>query len=276
MDTDTQKRSTESKVLITTIVFVVLVAVLVPFRDKLMSSFKSAGSSSGAIDDSETEMDSTAIQKRSEGVKDPISEAWLEFQKKYGPNLVGRFTSTGRLLEVRGGVNVAKKSDSLFKVDHAGMAIERAKQMLDDSTLLMNLQPQMPVLNPVSRPDRESVMVEFQETYEGTPVEPYGKIQFLMGPKGELLSLKSTYISKFEITNEKKFSVLEAKSRAATSVTGEKDPGLAQGGQEVLWVTNRSKTSQVKYAFDFNVQGYRVVVDASNLVVLQKEKINTD
>jgi len=108
---------------------------------------------------------------------------------------------------------------------------------------------------------------------------PLGAVSMDFGSQGELLGLYSNYVRNLNVTNQIKIDVAQAKLLAQTSVHslmgGEQKPfPHTEGGKILAWVLSSAEPQSVgKFAYQFFIQGYQVIVDAeTGEILFQRDK----
>ena len=200
---------------------------------------------------------------------------WEKFRKKFGDDLVAQFSPEGRLLNMRGHAEHSAMASGEFRADDPQKALARARELLAEAASLIKLRPELPVEStsdhPIYQGDETSAHVYFHESSAGIPLAPFGSISVDIGSKGELTGLYSDYVPDLKITNERKIGSEEAQVRAL-AVSPELGTALTRGnGKSIVWVLRPEQPGGIpegRHAFEFNVQGTQVIVDAGTGAVL--------
>ncbi|MCM2323205.1 MAG: hypothetical protein NDJ90_08070 [Oligoflexia bacterium] len=191
--------------------------------------------------------------------RSPLREraSWERFQERYGKALKGEFSREGRLLSVRGAPGGSAPPG--YSADDPGQVIQRTKAVLGDAAELLGLESRSPVEVTASKVNGSSAQVYFQQTFDGLPVLPYGKVVVDLGPAGELVGIDSDYIPALTASTLGGLAVEEAVRRARSALPPELRERKIEGGQRILWVP---EPGAAQPAFEFLIAGRQLVVDA--------------
>lgn len=198
----------------------------------------------------------TAATQRLPSGDDP---EWLKFKAKYGNILRAEFTADGRLISVQGGSDGIFSSDSGFSTRDMKAVRARAKEILRSAASLLRMDPDRSLDSGRVQAGEFSAQVFFEQTVDGIPVQPGGKITVDLGPEGQLLSIYSDADPGVKIENSRRLS--------ATDARGLLSPQQAlpvQGGRAVVWVKNGTG----RQAYEYLVDGKQTIVDADTGEIL--------
>jgi hypothetical protein len=197
-------------------------------------------------------------------------ERWKTFGARFGEALKTERGKDGQVVAIHGAPGSGGKARGGFRPDDSAQVLERAREVVDSAKDLLGIEPRLPLGEPTVRTGPLSAQVYFPETMNGLPLEPAGSVSVDLGRDGEILGVNSNYSRGVQVANERSLSADQAKSKAEAVVP---EPGSSLGtlgGNPVIWVTNSGSGGAPvgRYAYDFNVAGRQVVVDAGNGEVL--------
>jgi hypothetical protein len=248
------------------LVYFVRQMVGAPQQDLILShsAAPTPEAASGSNDDSSKE---AVLSKKAAPLR--TEQVWQTFKAQFGEDLQAQFDSDGRLDSVKGSTSGSKKAGSAFRSDEPQQAIARAREILEASAGLLGIQSDLPLERPRAQGDRISAQVTFRETKNAIPILPDGVVIVDLGSQGELLGLYSSYVPDIKIVNQIRLSADEARKQAISSVLS--PVGLKpEGGGEVIWVTKSTVPPSGYRAYEFEVQGHQVVVNAESGEILFK------
>ncbi|MGZ3700111.1 MAG: hypothetical protein ACXVCH_18610 [Bdellovibrionota bacterium] len=193
-------------------------------------------------------------------------EGWNRFKERFGKDLRPEFYG-GKLVSISGTGTPAGKE---FDPTDPQKVIARGREMIEAAKDLLKIDPAFPPGNPRVHGTEASAQVFFEEEFDGIPVEPHGPIKVDLDSDGGLSALYSDYVPNVHITNNKTLvSGEDAKSSAVAAIAMTQfmgGPGPI-GGNQVLWVRNGNEGRR---AYEYNVQGWQVIVDAGDGSILSK------
>jgi hypothetical protein len=217
-------------------------------------------------------MPAASVAGAAPGVSKPASREreWAAFREKFGSELKVEFGREGYATAIRGAPGSGRRGQSDFEPGDPQKAIARAREVLEAARDLLGLQPELPLAEPTAKTSEVSAQVRFQEMLDGVPLAPSGSVVVDLGPQGEVLNVYSDYARNVSAANQIKVTPEQAKAKAESVVP---EPGSALGtigGNAVVWVTRTGPegTPVGRHAYDFNVAGRQVVVDAGNSDVI--------
>jgi len=187
--------------------------------------------------------------------------SWSEFQAQYGRGMKARFLPGGQLVSIQGNFESAfPAAEKDFRSDQASMVLDRAKKILDSASSMLGLESEFPLGTPQAQLNNVSAQVHFKQSYQGIPLAPLGSVTLQFGPKGELLSLDSSYVPRVKIRNQIKLTQDQAEHKVLGSAV--------EGGRVVIWVTNPLGEPEGRFAYEYWQQGRQVIVDATDGKIL--------
>lgn len=190
------------------------------------------------------------------------------FRERFGASLVFERAADGSLIAIRGALGKGAKAEAGFRTDDVTLVRARALEILSAAGELIGLNSELPSGDPLTRTGPVSAQVYFHETWRGIALEPLGSVSVDLGPQGELLNLSSNYVSDVRVSGERRVSSSDARKQAEASVATSALP--TSGGRPIVWVSRGplGQPVQGRQAFDFDVGGRQVVVDAENGKIL--------
>ena len=205
--------------------------------------------------------------------KKAISEAaaWELFKDKFGDDLQVHFFGEGenrRVAEILSPTSTAKKAKSNFNPEDPQQSIQRAKEVLDAARELLGLSEELPLEQPTAEVDPDTIHVHFQETVDGVPLMPRGTITMDLGSQGEVLGIYSQYVRGVKIVNSRQLGTDQAKALASLVLLDQKAGMRVEGGRAIVWAKGVDGEVEGRHAFEFNVQGRQVIIDAQTGKVL--------
>ncbi len=189
---------------------------------------------------------------------------WEEFKKRFGSELKPIF-SGGHLASARGGPGVGTRAAEGFRIDERRRVVARAREIVEAASGLLGLRTEFPLGDPALNQSAVSAQVFFEQTHQGVPLAPRGAVTVDLGTQGELLGLYSDYVPDVTISDEEKITAEQARVRAGI---GYREP--AEGGRAVYWLLGMGRSA--RRAYEFIVEGQRVVVDAGTGAVLSRRE----
>lgn len=168
---------------------------------------------------------------------------WKEFTRRYGSDLEPRYSTDGRLASLRGTGTPARS----FQATSEG-AEKRALEVLAAASALLGIEDALPLSNPKSVVTPNSGQVHFQESYEGSPIAPYGTVSVRLGAQGELLGIDSMYVPGVRPSNRR--------------------PSSPGPGSLVVWLSSPTPGSGARWAYETRENGQQIVRDAETGAVL--------
>jgi hypothetical protein len=191
--------------------------------------------------------------------------AWESFRDHFGSDLKPQFGPSGQLISVQGVIGKGSKADSSFRPQDPKKAIERAREILQAAQDLIGIDPEWPLESPAARGSLFSAQVFFNETHQGVVVSPAGTIKIDLGSQGELIGLYSNYAQNVSLANQVRLDSEEAQIKAISMFQNDQFSSIdVDGGGKIIWVEGK----EGRYAYQFSVNGYQVVIDAQNGNVL--------
>jgi hypothetical protein len=119
---------------------------------------------------------------------------------------------------------------------------------------------------PRVRVGEASAQVFYKQNFEGAKVIPYGNVTVDLGPKGELLALDSDYVPEPRSENRRVLSAKEAMPASASGLE-------TIVGAPVFFMAYPEAGSPGRHAYEYNIEGKQVLVDASNgQVIFQRDR----
>lgn len=199
----------------------------------------------------------------------------IEFLKKrYGRDLDFDFLTDNQLASIEGKVGRNISSVEKFTPEDPKRILNRAKSILSDVSPLLSLKADSPLGDPRVQVGSHSAQVYYSQSYEGTPLVPYGALSINLGPKGELLGLYSEYVPNLKVSNEFRISIEEGQRVAVDSIARQlRDPLKVDGARKIIWIKDldADKGEAVGLrAYEYTVSGYQIVVDAQEAKVVQR------
>jgi len=203
----------------------------------------------------------------------PSSSAISAFGARFGEELKFERGASGKVAAIRGAPGQGARASADFSPEDSAQSIARAREVIDAARELIGLEPSLPLGDPTVRTGAVSTQIYFPETLGGVPLEPAGSVIVDLGSQGEILNMTSNYVSGVQVVNHRDLAVDQAKAKAEAVVP---EPGSALstlGGNAIVWVTHTGPgDSPVGYqAYEFNVAGRQVIVDAGSGAVLFKK-----
>lgn len=193
----------------------------------------------------------------------PPAPALRVLRESFGSRLEARFSSDGRLESIAGAVD-RESGVNGFDPHEESQVRRRVQEILEVARGPLGLRDDWSLDKPIIRTGAVSAQAYFRETFEGVPVEPWGQVSIDLGPSGELLALYSSYRPDIKISNRIVLGEEQARVLAESAVA-EHDSALGtEVGETIIWESGGIG----RYAFEFNVRGRQVVIDASNGQVL--------
>lgn len=196
--------------------------------------------------------------------------AVARFQSKFGTDLKVQLTRDGRLESARGIPGSGIRATTDFRPDDPQKAIARAREVLGAAREAMGVRDDFPLGNPVARSSATSAQVFFRETVGGVPIAPGGNVTVDLGPQGELLGLYSDYAPGVHVTNERTRTADELQATAISAVPGVVSAIKPSAGNAVVWVVGKGPEAEGRHAYEYQVKGHQVVVDASSGEILRR------
>lgn len=205
-------------------------------------------------------------------------KALAEFKRKFGEDLQVKLTKDGYLASVEGSVTGSARAGAGFDPKDPRKAVARAQEILAAAASLLGVQPEFPLQSPFAQTGATSAQVFYRESVGGMPISPYGRVSIDLGPRGELIGLHSSYVRNISVENQRKLDSGAAREYAVAAV---KDPGTAlrtEGGDSTVWIVSPPQPGAgqsviARHAFEFNVKGWQVVVDAQDGRVIYKRDV---
>lgn len=213
---------------------------------------------------------SPAVFDRAGSPTGGVTEKGDELKKRFGRDLMITF-SGGRLASVRGGPGFGARAGAGFRIDDRRRVVARAREIVEAAAGLLGLRPDFPLGDPALNQSAVSAQVFFEQTHHGIPLAPRGAVTVDLGPQGELLGLYSDYVPDVSVSvdpggsraDEEKITAEQARIRAGVGYREQ-----AEGGRQVYWLLGISPSARL--AYEFIVEGNRVVVDAGTGAVLSR------
>jgi hypothetical protein len=194
-----------------------------------------------------------------------------KFHEKVGAELRVGLTREGRLESARGAPGTGARAGADFTPDDPQKAIARAREVLAAAREAMGVDDELPLGMPIAKASATSAQVFFHETLEGVPLAPVGTVSVDLGPQGELLGLSSDYLPGVRVVNARTHTADELLKSAATAVPGVTSALKPSGGSPIIWVAQNSAGAvEGRHAYEYQVQGHQVIVDASTGEILRK------
>ncbi len=204
-----------------------------------------------------------------------LAPAIEKFRERFGHELVVEQDRAGqRVVRVRGAPGSGKRGSPSFSPEDPQKAIARAKDVLKGMRDLLGVSEELPLATPIAKTGAVSAQVYFKETYQGVELGPSGSVTVDLGAQGEVLNVNSDYVPKLTVGNERKLDAERAKVFAQAAITDAGHGGLkAKGGNPVVWVVpgGWGGSQEGLHAYEYNVQGWQVIVDAGSGEVLSRQ-----
>jgi hypothetical protein len=201
----------------------------------------------------------------------PGKEEWKRFQEKFGAELQSGFSADGRLVSISGRPGAGKRAQPGFTPEDPRQAIARAKEIVEQARALLGINEDWPLGEPLAQTGKISAQVYFQQSRGGVPVAPFGTVSVDLDSQGGLIRLDSSYAPDPQIVNDPVLDSSEAKLRALGAVGDQSSTLKPQGGNTVLWIS--AGGSEARYAYEYYIQGRRVIVDAGSGAILLKRDV---
>jgi hypothetical protein len=203
------------------------------------------------------------------GGKPVQDDPWKVFRESFGSDLQVEWGTNGRATGIRGVPGKGERAGPDFKSADSRLAIARAREILEAAHDLLGLDEDLPLSSPVARGGDVSAQVYFQESYDGVPLAPVGGVTVDLGAQGEVLNIHSDYVRDVKVVNERKLNPDQTRSAAIAAIPDQASSLTTVGGNPVVWVSRTPDgTATGKYAYEYNVQGRQVIVDAANSEIL--------
>lgn len=200
---------------------------------------------------------------------DRAQNQWVRFKSKYGQQLVPQFSPQQVLTSIEGRVGRGERSGTQFEPGNEENLKARAREIVQDLSVLMGEEKDWPIQLRETRPGAVSGQVYFQETYQGLLIRPMGLVKVDLGPHGELLGFYSDYVGQIQSVLPAQLSEVEVQRRAQ-GILSQLNLAEALGsqklvGQKIVWVSG----DRARVAYEFKVAGRVLVVDAQEGHTLQ-------
>lgn len=190
-----------------------------------------------------------------------------EFLGKYGQELKLAYGRDGRLDSAKGRLGIGSVAGSAdFSSQNPQALILRAREILDAAGPLIGAQDRAPIGNPVARADGLLAEVAFRESIGGLPLYPRGGLVVDLGSRGELIGFYPDYVRDIQLTGRAMLAESDARKIADDAVSAVSASGKPVGGAQVAWQsgTTPAGAPQARVAYQYQVRGFEVVVDAEN------------
>lgn len=195
------------------------------------------------------------------------NRGWESFAQRFGKDLKPQYTYDGTLVSAWSpGLDDGNPADSAFQVQSDKQVLTRASEVIRSAESLLGLDPAFPLAHPIVNSSPLSAQVYYSETYQGLPVIPGGKVRVDLGKRGELIAIDSSYAASFEVRNEMKMLLSEARLKALSAMKGSSS-ALVFNERPIVWVAGH----QGYYAYEFLISGHSIVIDATEGKVLSKQ-----
>jgi hypothetical protein len=199
-------------------------------------------------------------------------DAWKDFSGRFGAELKASRDERGKLMAIRGAPGSGERAGTGYSPEDEAQVRLRAREILAAAAGLLELEADSGLGEPRVRTGPVSAQAWFPQRVDGLEVEPAGGVTVDLGSQGELLNLSSDYVPGVQVTNQRSLVPDQARARAEAAVPGESGSLPTVGGKPVIWVTRSGPGGAPvgRQAYDFNVAGRQVVVDAGDGEILFK------
>ena len=204
------------------------------------------------------------------------TRAWREFAARFGESLRAEPGAGGYVAAIRGLPGRGEMATGGFSSADSAQVAARAREVLEGAREVLGIEAGAAFGEPTVRSGAGSAQVFFAQTADGVPLAPAGSVLVDLGPRGEILNVSSDYVRGLHVEGARNLSAEQARAHAEAAVPpppGQTSaaPGLGTlGGRPVVWVTRGGGDgAPVGHpAYDFNVGGHQVIVDAGDGQVL--------
>ena len=193
------------------------------------------------------------------------------FQESFGSHLKADFIDDSRVYRIRGDIGQGESASPSYKPNDEARVRARASEVLSQARGLLSLSSQSPVEIAKVNLGEISAQVYFKQMFQAYRVIPNGNLKIDLGPRGELISLESSYVPDFEMKNNQVFNQdlsLQSLIKFLSSI----DKALNEKSQpipeRVVWV----QAKKAYYSYQYIIAGMIIVIDSeSGEVLFSKE-----